>query len=245
MSVSKAAGSGGTTSRTTPSTHTSSTLTRGSRGAQVASLQRELKAAGINPGPVDGIFGPKTEAAVKQYQAKQRLQVDGKAGTHTWHALHTDGFDPPKSSKTAPAAGTPAKGDPANLTAHFTGTTRAGQLRQMKTGRITINGHTYDFRSGGGGRGNLPAGTYTVKGQSTPGPTMRVGKVGYSFNLSDKYDPRVGDTRSLLRIHPDGGPVGTAGCIGIVGNEATQARFLADIKAQLRASGGSFQLQVG
>ncbi len=43
---------------------------RGSNGADVAKVQRELKAAGLNPGPIDGAFGPKTLAAVKAYQAR-------------------------------------------------------------------------------------------------------------------------------------------------------------------------------
>ena len=40
-----------------------SLVKQGSRGADVSKLQRELKAAGFDPGPVDGIFGPRTEKA--------------------------------------------------------------------------------------------------------------------------------------------------------------------------------------
>ena len=71
---------------------------RGSNGADVTRVQRELKAAGINPGPIDGAFGPKTLAAVKAYQAKYRLAQDGIVGPKTWQKMMTDGFDPARPS---------------------------------------------------------------------------------------------------------------------------------------------------
>jgi hypothetical protein len=74
---------------------------------------------------------------------------------------------------------------------------------------------------------------------------MSVGGVGYSFAMSDKFDPRVGRTRSLLRIHPDGASAGTEGCMGIVGNADVQRRFREDMRAELARHGGSFTLRVG
>jgi len=117
----------------------------------------------------------------------------------------------------------------------------------MVEGKITVNGRSYDFRSGGHGRGSLPAGTYTVTPHmnSRSDASMSVGGVGYSFALSDKFDSRVGDTRKLLRIHPDGRSAGTEGCIGIVGNAEVQRQFRADMLAEIRRNGGSFQLRVG
>src|SRR5689334_21913981 len=92
-------------------------------------------------------------------------------------------------------------------TATTEGTSKVGARNQMTTGKITINGHTYTYRSGGFGKGNLPKGDYKVTphmwNRNTKG--MVVDGVGFSFALSDKFDPRVGETRSLLRIHPDGG----------------------------------------
>ena len=40
-------------------------------------LQKSLMAMGINPGIPDGIFGPKTEAAVKQCQERCGVTADG------------------------------------------------------------------------------------------------------------------------------------------------------------------------
>jgi peptidoglycan hydrolase-like protein with peptidoglycan-binding domain len=62
-------------------------LKSGSSGDEVKMLQRLLMVRGLNPGPVDGIFGPKTEAAVKAYQEKAGLDADGIAGPKTMEAI--------------------------------------------------------------------------------------------------------------------------------------------------------------
>ncbi|HBX22683.1 MAG TPA: hypothetical protein DEF34_03445 [Desulfotomaculum sp.] len=63
------------------------TIKRGSRGEAVARLQTILNELGYNPGRVDGIFGPGTEAAVKKFQASHGLLGDGIAGPKTWGVL--------------------------------------------------------------------------------------------------------------------------------------------------------------
>ena len=62
-------------------------LSNGSSGDGVEELQKKLLGQGISPGPVDGVFGPKTEDAVKQFQTRQGLDVDGIAGSKTFTAL--------------------------------------------------------------------------------------------------------------------------------------------------------------
>lgn len=52
-------------------------------------LQHALSAAGQNPGPIDGIRGPKTTAALKALQAAHQLTPDGIDGPQTWAALTT------------------------------------------------------------------------------------------------------------------------------------------------------------
>ncbi|MFL5349981.1 MAG: peptidoglycan-binding protein [Hyalangium sp.] len=111
-------GTGGTTPSkptTKPTGSTGSTptlnglLKNGSRGAQVLDAQKELKAAGFNPGPLDGIFGPKTEAAVKSFQKAHGLAQDGIVGPKTWGALKGDRFEPGKPS-TGGTGGKPSTG---------------------------------------------------------------------------------------------------------------------------------------
>ncbi len=63
-------------------------LKRGSRGDAVKSLQKALISRGYIPrGHADGVFGPKTEIAVRNFQSAKRLQPDGIAGTVTLSAL--------------------------------------------------------------------------------------------------------------------------------------------------------------
>ena len=49
----------------------------------VRGLQRLLAKAGSSPGPIDGLYGPLTEAAVTRYQTDHGLQADGIAGART------------------------------------------------------------------------------------------------------------------------------------------------------------------
>ncbi|WP_224247538.1 peptidoglycan-binding domain-containing protein [Hyalangium gracile] len=64
-----------------------SALKQGVCGPDVEQLQRQLEAAGFEPGPVDGIFGAKTKAALMAFQRARGLEVDGIVGSRTWAAL--------------------------------------------------------------------------------------------------------------------------------------------------------------
>lgn len=136
--------------------------------------------------------------------------------------------------------------DPPVLAAVFEKTSKAGQRSQQKTGRIGIDGRWYTFRSGGFGSGNLPPGEYGATAhrweRSEPGYT--VGGVGWTVALTDAWDPRVGKTRTHLRIHPDGNKPGTEGCIGIVGDRETMIAAREGLRAELARGGGRFVLRV-
>jgi N-acetylmuramoyl-L-alanine amidase len=57
------------------------------RGDDIATLQARLTEMGFNAGRVDGIFGPLTESAVKEFQKSVGATVDGKCGPATIIAL--------------------------------------------------------------------------------------------------------------------------------------------------------------
>nr|WP_242833176.1 spore cortex-lytic enzyme [Desulfosporosinus acidiphilus] len=59
----------------------------GSRGSDVLTLQGELSNLGYSVGTLDGIYGPKTLAAVEAFQQSDHLQVDGIDGPLTQAAL--------------------------------------------------------------------------------------------------------------------------------------------------------------
>lgn len=96
------------------------TLKKGSRGDDVKTLQRKLNLV------ADGIFGPLTEEAVREFQNLHGLTVDGIAGPKTWVAL-----------------GIPAGNNPRNIREiiiHYSATPQGEnftveQIRQMHLGR--------------------------------------------------------------------------------------------------------------
>ena len=53
----------------------------------VKQIQKALKNAGFNPGPVDGRCGTQTRLAVKEFQKVNNLNTDGKVGKQTWALL--------------------------------------------------------------------------------------------------------------------------------------------------------------
>ena len=60
---------------------------RGSYGSEVRQIQTKLKTWGYYTGEVDGIYGSRTESAVKSFQRRNGLTVDGIAGPQTLAAM--------------------------------------------------------------------------------------------------------------------------------------------------------------
>lgn len=80
--------------RAAPVNEAPPTVRRGSRGHAVKELQRLLIDHGVltrgEIGRSEGIFGPKTEAALREFQRRAGLDVDGVAGPASWEALGID-----------------------------------------------------------------------------------------------------------------------------------------------------------
>ena len=73
----------------------------GDEGSEVKRMQQRLKELGYLSGKADGVFGDATEAAVRYFQQRNNLTVDGKAGTKTLEKLYSS------SAKAAVATPTP------------------------------------------------------------------------------------------------------------------------------------------
>jgi peptidoglycan hydrolase-like protein with peptidoglycan-binding domain len=63
-------------------------------GPEVQAAQQTLQALSFDPGDIDGVYGPKTAAAVRLYQADRRLTVDGLVGQETWQRLAAEKGSP-------------------------------------------------------------------------------------------------------------------------------------------------------
>ena len=64
-------------------------LHRGSRGKNVATLQARLNERINAQLVVDGVFGRKTQSALKEFQANFPIRKDGVCGPVTWRYLWT------------------------------------------------------------------------------------------------------------------------------------------------------------
>ena len=73
----------------------------GSRGEEVRQIQTKLKRWGYYSGNVDGIYGSQTLAAVKWFQSKNGLNVDGIAGPKALAAMGITGTSNSTSSSTS------------------------------------------------------------------------------------------------------------------------------------------------
>ena len=63
------------------------------RGTDVKELQKALKEQGYDPGQTDGIYGKKTERAVRRFQKAVGIKADGVAGKRTFFLLGLSFYD--------------------------------------------------------------------------------------------------------------------------------------------------------
>jgi len=65
-------------------------LEQGSRGGDVAILQRKLAEKGFYDDRIDGLYGPKTRSAVEAFQSENELEITGRACENTLHKFSQD-----------------------------------------------------------------------------------------------------------------------------------------------------------
>ena len=78
----------------------------GGNGEQVRAVQQALKDKGHDPGDIDGKMGPKTQAALRDYQSKEGLKATGRVDAETMAKLGIEGKTgaADTSSSTSPSA---------------------------------------------------------------------------------------------------------------------------------------------
>ena len=95
-----------TSANVTSSSSRSYTASMPNDNPQVSQIQQALNDKGFNVGPVDGHMGPKTKAALKQFQQAQGLQASGKLDPQTVAALSIGASAPSAASEMSNTAST-------------------------------------------------------------------------------------------------------------------------------------------
>lgn len=107
----------------------------GSRGTEVRTIQEKLKRWGYYNGSVDGIYGTQTLSAVKKFQQKNGLTVDGIAGQKTLTAMGIN------SSSTSRGGSTSSNSSDINLLGHLIYGEARGEpyTGQVAVGAVIMN----------------------------------------------------------------------------------------------------------
>jgi peptidoglycan hydrolase-like protein with peptidoglycan-binding domain len=71
----------------TGTSKTGTVMNGGTSSEQVKSVQKALQDKGMDPGPIDGLMGPKTMAALRAYQKDQKLAETGRLDDQTREKL--------------------------------------------------------------------------------------------------------------------------------------------------------------
>lgn len=146
-------------------------LKLGSRGEEVKIVQRKL---GLT---VDGVFGPKTEAAVKEFQKKNGIYPDGMVGPKTWPLIQATSNNNPATTK--PAVSNSKQVDPSVVYAPLKSCISKYANRQIKY--IAIH--------------------YTAGGSSAPG---RAVSMKNSWEKTRRASADFGvDDRDMVQFNPD------------------------------------------
>ena len=113
----------------------------------VMHLQRLLTEKGCDPGPVDGDFGPRTDAAVRQFQFDHGLPADGVVGPATWAALNGEPSPDGQGGGSGGASGTGGTDEPGEAGAGFGvgGGTEGGATLQANCSITDFNAAAVSF----------------------------------------------------------------------------------------------------
>src|SRR5918992_885682 len=103
---------------------------------RVKAIQEALKTKGFDPGAADGVIGPKTNQALREFQKSNNLQATGRIDEKTASALGVSAGTGSSSSSMGKESTAPGKGSPSG-SSPSTGTPPSSSLEKEKTGSQT------------------------------------------------------------------------------------------------------------
>ena len=113
----------------------------GSRGSEVTQIQTKLKRWGYYNGSIDGIYGSKTLEAVRYFQRKNGLTVDGIAGPATLRAMGIYNSSSSSSSNNSSSTNSSSNSSNVNLLAKLIYAESRGEpyTGQVAVGAVVMN----------------------------------------------------------------------------------------------------------
>ena len=126
---------------------------KGSNGAVVTQIQTKLKSWGYYTGSVDGVYGSGTERAVRAFQQKNGLTVDGKAGDQTLAAMGLSAVSGGNSGNSGGSGG--ASSSQVDLLARLISAEARGEpySGQVAVGAVVLNRIKHPWTVQSAGRG--------------------------------------------------------------------------------------------
>lgn len=212
-------------------------------GNDVEELQTYLRERGFYDGAVDGIFGPKTDAAVKAFQQAVGLPVDGVFRTEHWPHFWPDEPEPQPAATTPPPEGelhivvdtrtlrltVYVDGEPFKSYPVAVGRPTRHTLSPVGEWKIISKGKW------GGGFGtrwmglNVPWGTYGIHGTNKPGSIGTRASAGcirmYNRDVEELYEwVSVGTPVKIVGVKP---PItfGRRLNVGAVGKDVVEVQL--------------------
>jgi peptidoglycan hydrolase-like protein with peptidoglycan-binding domain len=192
--------------------------------ARVRTVQRTLAGLGWEPGPVDGLFGPRTEAAVVRFQHNAKVAVDGIVGPQTTGALDRArtgalkrgaGYAQPNGSPRVRTLQTRLRRlglRPGPIDGLFGPRTEAALIRFQKKDGLPTTGVATRRTARQLAAANAPVGTGSQPTKAKPAPQRKARPVAATPSSSGKGSDRV-DLPVVIAIGALALLVGAAGAL--------------------------------
>ena len=151
---------------------------------QVKQVQSALKSKGMDPGPEDGVMGPKTQSALREFQKSNNLQATGRLDEKTASALGVDmassGMSGSSAGSASGSGSSSGMGSSSGTGAGSSGATGSGSGSSAGTGsgagKSSSSGSTDPETSKGVSKRGNQAGSPPASGQSTAPATKPTGR---------------------------------------------------------------------